>query len=246
MTVPASRALNDRSETEPVASPARAETLGEQVFARLLDMILNCEIAPGAVLNEQALATRLNVSRGPVREAVRRLQGIQLVTREAQMRARVISLDAGAIVDLFHMREALEGYACRLAAERITEAELSSIEQQLEATRRASLEPAARPAGTAFDFHTLIVQASGNARIIDALCGDLYLLLKLYRKWSGTVTERKSAAYDEHWQILRAMRARDPDLAESLMRSHVRRAREHIIQTMPTPAPNTPALRPVP
>lgn len=242
--MPASNALDGRSESEPVASPGRGETLGEQVFARLLDMILNCEIAPGSVLNEQALATQLSVSRGPVREAVRRLQGIQLVTREAQMRARVVSLDAEALVDLFHMREALEGYACRLATERISDEDLTSIEQQLEATRQASIDPARRAAGTVFDFHTLIVQASGNARIIDALCGDLYLLLKIYRKWSGTVSERKSAAHDEHWQILRAMRARDPDLAESLMRSHVRRAREHIIQTMPTPAPDTPNLRP--
>ena len=243
--MPSINPLDSRGDSEPGVSAARGETLGEQVFARLLDMILTCEIAPGSVLNEQALATQLNVSRGPVREAVRRLQGIQLVTREAQMRARVISLDAEAIVDLFHMREALEGYACRLAAERITDEELTSIEQQLEATRQASLDPARRTAGSAFDFHTLIVQASGNARIIDALCGDLYLLLKIYRKWSGAVSERKSAAYDEHWQILRAMRARDPDLAESLMRSHVRRAREHIIQTMPTPAPDRPNLRPV-
>ena len=96
----------------------RPETLGEEIFGRILDLIYSTELAPGMVVNESVLATRFGVSRGPVREAIRRLQGIQLVSREPFLRARVVSLSAQAILELFQMREALEGYACRLAAQR--------------------------------------------------------------------------------------------------------------------------------
>ena len=111
----------------------RPETLGEEIFGRILDLIYSTELAPGMVVNESVLATRFGVSRGPVREAIRRLQGIQLVSREPFLRARVVSLSAQAILELFQMREALEGYACRLAAQRMSEAEIDALIADLEA-----------------------------------------------------------------------------------------------------------------
>jgi len=84
-----------------------------------------------------------------------------------------------------------------------------------------------------FDFHERVVRGSRNSRIVDALCGDLYHLLRIYRRRSGAVEQRKSQAYAEHWQIVRALRARDGELAESLMRSHVARAAEHLFTSLP-------------
>ena len=78
----------------------KAETLGDAVFNRILDLIHCCELAPGMIVNESVLAARFGVSRGPVREAIRRLQGIQLVSREAYARARVVSLSGEAILEL--------------------------------------------------------------------------------------------------------------------------------------------------
>ncbi|MBL8589157.1 MAG: GntR family transcriptional regulator, partial [Methylobacteriaceae bacterium] len=80
-----------------------------------------------------------------------------------------------------------------------------------------------------FDFHERIVAACGNRRIVDGLCGDVYHLLRMYRRMSGAAPERKELAFTEHWQILRAIRARDADLAESLMRAHVARAGQHVL-----------------
>jgi DNA-binding GntR family transcriptional regulator len=199
-------------------SDGRQVSLGDGIFERLLARIQSGELPPGLVLNESALAAEFGVSRGPVREAIRRLQGIQLVSREAYLKARVTTLTPRAVLELFQMREALEGYACRLAAERMADAEIAALAEQLEATRQGAEAP---------DFHARIVQACGNERIIESLCGDLYHLLRGYRRRSGS-TGRRALAQREHWEILRAIRARDAELSESLMRSHIARAAQHL------------------
>ena len=215
--------LDQSLETEVAAPPQRGDTRGDEVFDRILALILNCELAPGDIVNESALASQFGVSRGPVREAIRRLQGIQLVTREPYFRARVVTLSQEGVRELFQTREALEGYACRLATEHMTDEQLQALEADLVAALSGPIKPHER-----FDFHERVVRAGGNERIISILCGDLYHLLRIYRHISGAVPERKEIAFQEHWQIVRAMKNRDAELAESLMRSHINRAGLHV------------------
>ncbi|MBN9427406.1 MAG: GntR family transcriptional regulator [Burkholderiales bacterium] len=220
-----------RREPEP---GAKATPLAETILNELLHRIYDGRLAQGDVINEAAIAEDFGVSRGPVREAVRRLQGLQLVTREPYLKARVVTLTQEGARELFEMRMALEGMACRLAAERMTDEEINELLRELELDRQRALDgEGADGAPRVFDLHERIVRASRNSRIIDALCGDMYHLLRMYRRRSGAVPERKSQAYAEHWQIIRALRARDGDLAESLMRSHVARAAEHLFTSLP-------------
>ena len=209
--------------------------LAESVFSELLARIYDGRLGQGDAINEAILAEEFGVSRGPVREAVRRLQGIQLVTREPYFKARVVTLTQAGARELFEMRLALEGMACRLAAERMSAAEISELVRELELDHQRTLtgKVAKSEQSRAFDLHERIVYSSRNSRIIDALCGDLYHLLRMYRRHSGAVPERKSQAYAEHWQIVRALKARDGELAESLMRSHVARACEHLFDHLP-------------
>jgi DNA-binding GntR family transcriptional regulator len=205
-------------------------TLSDELFEKILASIYASELPPGAVVNEAALAERYGVSRGPVREAVRRLQGIRLVSREPYMRASVVTLTGAEVLELFQVREALEGMACRLAAQHMSDDDLARFGADLEAARQARINPKPKQKPVAdFDFHERIVRASRNSRIADALCGDLYHLLRIYRRRSGAVPERKDAAHGEHWQIFRALKSRDGELAESLMRSHIARAAHHVV-----------------
>lgn len=215
--------------------------LSDAVFERMLDAIYQGRLPPGSVINEVALAQEFDVSRGPVREAVRRLQGIQLVTREPYMKARVVALSAESALELFQMRMALEGVACNLAARRMTEEDIVNLLDDLERdrTQRVAAAQGQAVGARVFDFHERIVRACGNQRIINSLCGDLYHLLRIYRRHSGSVLERKEDAYAEHWQIARAIRARDAELAESLMRSHIERATQHLFEHL---AYGTPAI----
>ncbi len=216
---------DDLTRTEPLDADS---PLADAIYQQLLDAIYQGRLAPGSVVNEVALAQEFGVSRGPVREAVRRLQGIQLITRQPYAKSRVMALSAEAAVELFQLRMALEGMACKLATDRMNDAEIDVLLDELESSHR--------PAGAApkvFDFHERVVRACGNSRIVNALCGDLYHLLRIYRRHSTiTATERKEDAYAEHWQILRAMKARDALLAESLMRAHIERASRNLTQQL--------------
>ncbi|HYG45781.1 MAG TPA: GntR family transcriptional regulator, partial [Bordetella sp.] len=149
--------------------------------------------------------------------------GIGLLARVPYAKARVITLTAEMMLDLFEFRMALEGMACRLATERISPSELQELEEQLDAHR---YDP--HPGFHRFDFHARIVAASRNNRLIEALNQDTYLLMRLYRTSSGAIPERKQAAYEEHRQIIMAMKTGNADLSESLMRSHIGRAAQHI------------------
>lgn len=223
-------------ETVNSSAPEKAGTLGDRVFGQLLDRIHSGALPTGAVVNESVLAAQLGVSRGPVREAVRRLQGIQLVSREPYLKARVVALAPRDVLELFQMREALEGYACRLAAEHMSDDEIAKLGEDLETSRAAALRgeaPADR--GDVTDFHIRIVEASRNQRIIDALQGDVYHLIRIYRRQSGSTGDRRTAAYQEHWQILRALKSRDGILAESLMRSHIARATNQLESLLGAP-----------
>lgn len=204
--------------------------LTDLVYQRILNGIYTGWLAPGSIVNEVELAREFGVSRGPVREAVRRLQGIQIVTREPYMKARVVTMSAESALELFQMRMGLEGIACFLATQRMSDGEIDQLLRDLDAyyEERARRDTPPDVGARSFDLHERVVRASGNQRIIAALCEDLYHLLRLYRRHSGSVLERKDDAHDEHWQIARAIRSRDAHLAESLMRAHIERAAEHV------------------
>jgi len=206
--------------------------LADVIYHRLLDAIYQGKLTPGSVVNELALAQEFGISRGPVREAVRRLQGIQLITRQPYGKSRVISLSTESAIELFELRMALEGMACNLATRRMSDSDIDQLLRELE-----NHHPKAGSPPRVFDFHERIVRACGNTRIINALCSDLYHLLRIYRHHSTSVViERKEDAYEEHWQILQAMKARNAALAESLMRSHIGRAADNLARQL-TAAP---------
>jgi len=199
-------------------------TRADLAFSALAESIVEGILQPGQIVNEAEWAERLGVSRGPVREAVRRLQGRRLVTREPYMKARVVSLEIAEVVEIFELREGIEGMACRLATQRMSDAEIQRLLDQLEVSRLVPRHE--------LDFHIEIAKGSGNSRIIATLCDDLYYLLRLYRRESGRAEGRSTAAFEEHWQVLRAMKARDAQLAESLLRAHISRATRHLSDTI--------------
>lgn len=199
-------------------------TLVNQVFHKIFDLLLSGELPTNGVVNEVALAERFNVSRGPIREAIIQLQGRGLIVKEPYLKARIVELSVANMVDIFHLREAVEGMSARLAAERMPDA---AIDELLDAYHEAHTTQSKPP----LDLHTRIAEGCGNERIRALLCDELYYLLQLYRTRSGEIPGRRDTASTEHWQILRAIKARDGQLAESLMRAHIAQA-THALQDL--------------
>lgn len=215
-----------------------ASTLAEHVFEALNQAILQGELAPGSKISEPLLARRYGVSRGPLREALHRLQERRLITRSANQGARVVQVSAQGLAEIFVVREALEGIAAREAATKATAEERAALAEAL-VRHRAELDGAGRPALTANrDFHFLIAQASRNPLLIQLLCYELYPLLRLYRGRAGEPSEPVWRALAEHQRILDAIEDRDAELAELQMRRHVAAARVRREQALGTDGAN--------
>lgn len=201
------------------------QTLADQVFSRVVEAIVIGEIPPGTPISENEVALRFGVSRGPAREAIFRLEAKGLATRMAHFGARVVDLTLDDLQSLFELREAMEGLACRLAAERMTDKELEAIEASLrshaEQPQVASGQSYYQPGGDQ-DFHFGIARASHNQRLFRTVSEDLYDVMRLYRFRSSLRPGRTAEALAEHRAIVEALRLRDPDRAEAAMRAHIR------------------------
>ncbi|WP_185837555.1 GntR family transcriptional regulator [Vibrio cholerae] len=213
------------------ASTEKESTKSENLTEYLIEAIVEGQLAPGSKISEPELAKQFQVSRGPLREALMRVEGLGLIERIPHIGARVIQLSPTKLVELYAVREALEGMAARLAARNITEIELAGLESLLSthSTHIDQVEGASyfHQQGD-FDFHYRIIQASRNQQLIGLLCDELYHLLRMYRYQSPH--SRPVEALEEHKFILRAIRQRDEELAEMLMRRHISRSRQLIEQ----------------
>jgi len=202
--------------------------LANRLYEELTRAILTGELAPGEKLSEPAIARQHGASRAPVREALRRLQERGLVTYVVNQGARVSRPSADEFLALLDVREAMEGMAARLAAANMSNAEIAAL-QRLVAGHAREIERSPLKAylqdDPDGDFHMKIAQGSGNPILADLLCDQFYPRLKLCRRMHRTVQGRGKAAWHEHVRIMEAIMQRDAELAEILMRRHVRAAR---------------------
>ncbi|MDD9725704.1 GntR family transcriptional regulator [Roseovarius sp. SK2] len=197
------------------------------LLPRLLETISSGHFAPGQRISESELARQLGVSRGPIREALGRLEG-RVVERRPNLGVRLIEMDREKLEELFRVREALEGMAARLAAENSTNTDLQRLTGLLEQHERVIQGDAQggylQGIGDE-DFHVSIVSASGCGTLKRILMDEVYFQLRLHRRRSGTQPGRARAALSEHRAIVDALYARNPERAEIAMREHLRSAR---------------------
>lgn len=205
-----------------------ARSLVDVVTERLEDAIIAGNLAPGERIFEQVLASEMGISRGPLREAIRRLEGRRLLERRPNIGVRVAELSPDKLNEILMVREALEGMACRIAATRITDADIANLKKMLDdhAKSLGASEGYYQQSGD-FDFHFRIAQVAGNEFLSSLISGDLYDLLRVYRYKSSTMGGRASEALAEHKKIVKALEERDPDAAEQAMREHLRNARTY-------------------
>jgi DNA-binding GntR family transcriptional regulator len=207
--------------------PIVGASLSSAALDSVVDAIISGEFEPGERLSEADLARRLGISRGPLREALGRLEG-RLVTRVPRIGVHVIDFSKDDLDSLLLTREALEGMAARLACERMSQSHLTEL--------RALLESHAHQpeiaAGEAYvprtkdeDFHFSIIRGAACKRIERLLMDEVYYQLRIQRRKSSTQPGRAKAALVEHSRIVEALESRDPDQAEAVMRAHLRNAR---------------------
>lgn len=202
-------------------------TLADIASHRLAHSIVTGELAQGQKLNEAELAERFGMGRGPLREALRHLEGMRLVKRIPNAGARVVVLDYKTMSDLYAVREALEGMASRIAAVQMTDEEINQLSQLLD-SHEMQIEQ--RGGGVYsqsegdLDFHFQIVRGSRNEMLMDMLGSEQYQLQRMCRYRTSRNAQRTRPALQQHRQIVEALLLRDGELAEILMRRHIQGA----------------------
>jgi len=218
-SLPAPRSPNDSMMSAPPIDPDEQDlSRAELAYKRLREGIRAGEFRPGQRLRETELAARLNVSRTPVREAIRRLASDGLIEVAPSRGVMIIDLSKQQVRELYALRETLEGAAARLAAQHASPAEIEAMGELLQACRAAG--QAQEIARLNLLFHQTIQDAAHNRYLAQALLhlSDSLALLP------GTTFEapgRAASAHEEHEAIVEAIAARDPDRAEHLARHHI-------------------------
>jgi DNA-binding GntR family transcriptional regulator len=213
---------------DPLSNKVRAQSLVDAVTERLEKAILSGACEPGSKLSEQALAKSLGVSRAPLREAIRRLEGRKLLKRTPNVGVRVATLSADDMADIFQVHEALQGLACGLAATNMSDSDIASLKDLLSRHERQVTTPESKEHEEAEDFnldlefHFHIARGSGNKRLSEMLFEDLSYLIWSNRFISNARPSRWKKALQEHKGIVAAISRRDSAAAEQKMREHIR------------------------
>lgn len=209
-------------------------TAAELVFRQLLGAIIGGELPAGSIETEERLAARYKVSRTPLRDAVRRLEGLGLFVREPARGLRVPPLTMAEMHDLSATREVLEGLLASSAADRVARG-LARVDRLRNIHARHM-----RVIGTGdpelmlavgYDFHEELRRLSGN--VSAAACHERVLLgFERYRHLARGVPERHGRIAEEHTEILAAIGAGQPGASETTMRRHIAAGRDVYIEVL--------------
>jgi GntR family transcriptional repressor for pyruvate dehydrogenase complex len=230
-----------RRPAETAEAPAfgtfAREALPQQITRRLLDLIAQRELGPGARLpSERELAATMRVSRSSLREALRALsamgviemrhgEGTFISSLQPAMLMRhlgfVLSLTDSSFAELFAARAAVEPAIAEMAASRIDDAQLAELDDCLEAAEAALGDPRAFAAAD-LDLHEAIAAAAGNP-LLSQFMESITALGIASRRASGHIPHMTERSLQEHGAIVAALHARSPQEARRAMADHLAR-----------------------
>ncbi|MBI3078117.1 MAG: GntR family transcriptional regulator [Deltaproteobacteria bacterium] len=199
-------------------------TLALRVYEAIRELIEGGTFPLGGKVVAEEVGRRLGVSRTPVWEAFKRLAAEGLVRIIPRQGCYIVSFTVAEVQQLYVVRELLEGFAARLAAEAVDQDTLGQLARCLE---RQEQSLAAGDLDTYFKtdlhFHNLVVEGSRNQTLAEILA-NLYRRLWLVRRHTLRLTARAQARPEDHRRMYQALAARDADRAEDVTRAHVRHA----------------------
>ncbi len=212
--------------THPTIAMLQTSSLTSAVQQALERMITLGELGPGDKLNEAALAERLGVSRGPVREAFRVLEEAGLLTLKKNRGVYVRQIPLQEALEIYELRAMMEAHVGAVLAESASEEQLTSLQVMID-----SMEQAVQAQDSALyyrlnvEFHETMVSFAGNRKLY-LLYRRLTRELALFRRRNLAVQSLLTGSIQEHREVLAAIRSRNKKLAADTLRRHVQQSRE--------------------
>ncbi|WP_205908203.1 GntR family transcriptional regulator [Rhizobium wuzhouense] len=212
------------AETKPGEYPLGSGDLTSEVYHKVRDAIRKGTLSIGERVTEADLATRFGVSRTPVRDAIVRLEADGLLTNEPRRGLIITDLSHQQIVELYFMREVLEGAAARQAAQSASDIELRTIAEIAE-SESDHLGDFDELGEINVKFHRMTMLAAHNRYLLRSL-SQLSVTMSLLPSLLSRGT-RAADACKEHQEIVTALLARNSEAAEDAARRHVRSSLQH-------------------
>jgi DNA-binding GntR family transcriptional regulator len=215
------------------------QSIQEKAYRYLRGQILSGELAPGAMISEASIARQLGNSRGPLREAVRRLTAEGFLRPARAGGSAVVEFSRRDVAELYDLREALEVYAAGRAAEHglrpgelehiarlVAEVLLLRDELRVSDEPHLTAEDMRRFVAVDLQFHSMIVRAAANSRILKAVA-DTRVLLNIFAiRRKGHDAELLTKIHWDHSEVLAAIVAKDAAKAMRLLGEHIRASKE--------------------
>jgi len=210
----------------------RHQTLREKILETIRDAILKGSLKPGERVSEPDLAERFGISRTPIREAFRQLESegyLQVVPRKG---AVVASLSERDIEEFYAIKIILEGFAARMAAEKLTGKEIERLESINERLYKLADEGDVK---TFFrvhnEFHEVFIKAAGNDKLSEMI-NQLVMKFKRLRLASLSQPGRMAISIEDHRDMIQAFKEHDGTRADNLIRHAATIGADVLIQSM--------------
>jgi len=228
-------------EMNNISASEEAITMADRIYLQLREDIVSGVIPHGQKIVEASLAKQYKTSRGPLREALQRLEGVHIIERIPNAGSRVATIDLAKMEELYQVREGIEGFATRLATMAMSQEEIDGL-YQLMANHEVLVE---QTGGITYiqkegndDFHFYIFSKCQNQWLVNCITNNLYHLVRMCRLHTMKLTTtRAQLGLGEHIAIVEAIDNRDPELSEMLMRRHIRSAWKVVSELMTNSLP---------
>jgi len=220
-----------------ILSPTVKRSLADEVAERLRNAILHGQLAPEEPLREAELSELLGVSRGPIREALSRLEREGLVVVGPTSRKYVARLSHQDLDEVYSLRRALERLAIEYACMRATPEDLDEVQAVVDAMASTIEQGISEKEAAELDlrFHDAVFQSARHKRLLDywaTLRPQVYIFM-LSRNVASA--DFRDAAVRGHQEILSAIKARNKQQALHVIKEHMRVAYDHVIRTYEHP-----------
>ena len=210
----------------------RHQTLREKILETIRDAILKGSLKPGERVSEPELAERFGISRTPIREAFRQLESEGYLVVIPRKGAVVASLSERDIEEFYAIKIILEGFAAKMAAEKLTDKDIERLETINERLAQIAKDGDVKSFFRVHnEFHELFIKAAGNDKLYDMI-NQLVMKFKRLRLASLSQPGRMEISVEEHRNMIEAFRNHDGKRADSLVRHAATIGAGVLIQSM--------------
>lgn len=215
---------------------SRSKSLHEQTYQALRESILKGELAAGTRLIETQIAEQLQVSRTPIREAIRQLQREELITADKLGWLRVTTVSPTEAMHLYDCRMALETLAVTSACQNATEAQLKKLKSLVTQVEKLFKQKDSNPSSSQlldldYQFHRTITQCSSNNYLV-FLLDQVFAKMALLRVQTTRHNPRVLEIRTEHQLLMEAIASRDIEVATQAIKSHLTASKARVVQEL--------------